>query len=231
MITHFKTEQFSGPLDLLLQLIQNNKLDITTVALSEVTEQYLHYLDSLEEKNAEDLADFLVIATRLLLIKSKNLLPQLLPDDDDGPTLEAQLRLYKMFVDVSKKVNTLWLRPAHAVFRVESPRKAVGFIPPANATLEALHTSMVQLVNRLRPPKALPETRIDRTVSIKEKIDTIRRLLQKSKHIGFHDVVSEARNRTEVIVTFLAILELMKQRFVALEQEDSFGDIVISPIS
>ncbi len=229
----FTFEQFEGPLDLLLALLEEEKLTIGEVSLSRVTEQYLHYLDQMEEKNPDELADFLVVATRLLLLKSKSLLPQFgMTDEEEGQSLEDQLRLYKRFVDVSKKFHKAWLGPDRAVFRIEPPRKKEGFVPPVNVTAEALRQSMVRLVYRLAPPKPLPETRIDATISMKEKIDRIRDLLRatRGKELSFHEVLEESRNKTEIIVSFLALLELMKQQQLALHQQDSFSDIVITPI-
>jgi len=98
-------EQFQGPLDLLLRLIEKEKLDITEVALSKVTEQYLKHLELIEESLPEDLADFLVIATKLLYIKSKALLPYLYPEDDDETDLAEQLKMYKLFLEAAKKLD------------------------------------------------------------------------------------------------------------------------------
>jgi segregation and condensation protein A len=86
---------------------------------------------------------------------------------------------------------------------------------------------MVQLVNRLRPPKALPRTVIDKSISVQEKIDRIRELFRRVNALSFHEILNESRNRTEIIMSFMALLELMKQRVVVLTQEEQFGDIVI----
>lgn len=229
-MTHIKVGEFEGPYDLLLSLISENKLHISELALSEVTEQYLAYLDSLEEYNPADLADFLVVATKLLFLKSKHLLPQFATEEDDGPSLEEQLKLYKAFVEASKKINTLWLAQRHGSFRVEPPRKADGFVAPTNLDTDAMHQSMVQLVKRLAPPKALPQTYIDKAVSMKQKIDHVRSLLKKKKTLLFSEVIESSQNKTEVIVGFLALLELVKQRTIGLSQEEAFGDIVIRNI-
>lgn len=222
-----KLEQFSGPLDLLLSLIAEEKLDITTIALSHVTEQYLQYLEQAGEKNADELADFLVVATRLLLLKSRALIPQLSPEPDDGPSLEAQLRLYKVFVDVSKKIQRLWLSPNRGEWRIEPLRRAEAFVPPDHVDLARLHGTMVQLINRLRPPKALPRTVIDKSVSVQEKIDYIRELFRRVKACSFHEMMNQSRSRTEIIVSFMAVLELMKQQVIIITQEEQFGDILI----
>lgn len=227
MSVEFTLEQFSGPLDLLLSLLDDQKLSISDISLSHVTEQYLYHIEQLEETNAQDLADFLLVATRLLLLKSRALLPQFLPEEDEGPDLADQLRLYKAFIAASKKVHDVWLSSSRSVFRVEPPRKAEGFVPPQNLTLDEVRKSMVQLVSRLKPRKPLPQTRIDSTVSMKQKIHHIRTLLKNRKKAGFHELVASRQNRTELIVSFLALLELAKQKTVSLHQEETFSDIMI----
>lgn len=230
MNAEIKLEQFSGPLDLLLSLLSEQKLSISELALSQITEQYLDYLDKLGENRTEELADFLVIATRLLLLKSKSLLPQFSPEEEEEPSLEDQLKLYKKFLDASKKMNKIWMNDQKSSFRVEPPRMPEGFIPPSNLTLDFIHESMVQLVNRIAPPKPLPKTEIDRTISVKEKIAQIRKLLQRKKITGFFEILENAENKTEVIVGFLALLELLKQGNVGLKQQGVFGDITIEKV-
>lgn len=229
-MVHFKLEQFSGPLDLLLGLLQDQKLDITTIALSEVTEQYLMYIEEIEETAAEDIADFLVIATRLLLLKSQTLLPQFSLEEEPEGDLSAQLRLYKAFVDASKHINTLWLEDKRSAFRTEPKRFSVDVIPPQNMTLDLLKQSMIQLVNRLKPLKALPQARIDKAVSLKEKIAKIQAIIKKIKKFNFFEIIEESQNKTDVIVSFLAILELVKQKEIFLKQEDTFADIMIERV-
>jgi segregation and condensation protein A len=226
----FTTKQFSGPLDLLLSLISEEKMSITEIAISEVTEQYVRYVDGLEEDqiSPEELADFLVVAAKLLLIKSRALLPLFAVEEEDGPSLADQLRLYKAFVDASKWINSMWLDPNQGFFRLEPLRKSEGFVPPANATVETLHGSMLQLLLRLAPPKPLPKTTLDKGVSLKDKITNLKLLIAKHKSILFHHTVENMQNKTEMIVSFLALLELVKQEEVQFQQETHFGDILVS---
>lgn len=222
-------EQFTGPLDLLLSLIADEKMSVGELALSKVTEQFVAYVESLEEDqiSPEELADFLVVAAKLLLLKSKALLPMFLKEEEDGPSLAEQLRLYKAFVDASKAVNTLWLQTGMGFFRIEPMRKPAGFVPPANVTMDSVHRTMIQLINRLAPPKPLPRTSMDKAVSLKEKINTLKTLIQKHKNMLFHHTIDNVRNKTEVIVSFLALLELVKQQEIMFSQETQFGDIII----
>ena len=223
----FKLQQFSGPLDLLLNLIEEQKLPITELSLSAVTEQYLSYLDTLEEEKTDEMADFLVIASRLLLMKAKALLPQFLPEEETGPSLEDQLRLYKKFVEASRFLNKRWLAPIRSFFRIEPVRKASGFVPPLNATQTTVHKSMLQIVARLKPPKPIPQIEMDKTVSVKEVIERIRTLLKNQKQFVFQSALKGKENKTEMILGFLALLELVKQQVVHLEQQSHFGDIMV----
>lgn len=221
-------ESFSGPLDLLLTLLDQQKLHITDIALSEITEQYISYLDGLSEERERELADFLVIATKLLFLKSRSLLPQLFPEEEkDGPSLEEQLRLYRRFREASMQLNERWEANARAFFRTEPTRRVDNAPPPENLRVESLRISMVQLLDRLKPPKPLPKTQIDRTVSIKEKIKDIQAELRRVKQANFFGLIQDRNNTSEVIVGFLALLELVKQRHIGIAQEASFSDIVI----
>lgn len=224
-------EQFSGPLDMLLSLIERQKLPISEVSLSAVTEQYLTLIEHLEEKNPDDLADFLVVAAKLLLYKSRMLLPHFLPDDeDDGPTLEDQLRLYHAFLDASKHINSRWLSGKYALFRVEPPRKLEGFVPPFNMSLGIMEQNMIQLVSQLQPAKELPSTMIDKTVTLKHTIEKIRNMFKKGTNLSFNKILGGSQNKTEIIISFLALLELVKQRHILLKQDSQFSDILITNI-
>ena len=224
---NFQLKQFTGPLDLLLGLIQERKLDISQVALAQVTGQYLRYLDTMTERQPDELADFLVIAARLLLRKARQLLPDMSPEEEEGPSLEEQLRLYQAFVKVSRQIERRWGGSERAVFRLEPPRRPANFAPPENLAKDTLRDIMIQLLRRIEPPLALPLATIEKTISVKEKIDFIRSLLARRKQVSFQELLAGAGSRTEVIVSFLALLELAKQQFVQLRQSEQFGDIAI----
>ncbi len=229
MSTDLKLEKFAGPLDLLLQLVDQEKLSITEIALAKVTEQFFSYLDKLEKNRPEELADFLVVAARLIYLKSHSLLQYAYPEEEDnGPGLADQLKLYKQYVEASKTVNSLWEANKIAYGRIEPPVKNKEFVLPANATTNNLYNSMVFLLNRLKPTEPLPKVSIDHSISIKQKIDSIRNLLSSGKELSFKNLLSSAQNKTEVIVSFLAILELVKQQSVRFRQVDAFADLLVT---
>ncbi len=228
MSTDLKLEKFEGPLDLLLQLVDQEKLSITEIALAKVTEQFFSYLDKLEKNRPEELADFLVVAARLIYLKSHHLLQYAYPEEEEnGPGLADQLKLYKQYVDASKVVNSLWEANKIAYGRTEPPVKNKEFVLPSNAAVKNLHDSIVYLLSRLKPMEALPKVTIDHSVSIKQKIDAIRNLLKSGKELNFKNILSSAQNKTEVIVSFLAILELVKQQSVRFRQVNSFEDLLV----
>ncbi len=226
----FKLQQFTGPLDLLLNLVGEQKMDISEVSLSTVTEQYLKYLEQIETKEPEEMADFLLIAARLLLLKSKKLLPMLQPEEDEGPSLEDQLRLYQAFVEASKKLNKRWLSGARADFRVEPARCPKEFVPPKNLNQKLLQEFFLKLLQRIKPLPELPQARMDKAVSVRDKIETIRALLQKAESVSFRELLGKASNRSEIIASFLALLELVKAENIVLRQKKTFEDILIEKL-
>ena len=225
-----KLEQFSGPLDLLLALIEQEKLNIGEIALSKVTEQYFEYLNKLEEQRPEELADFLVIATKLVYLKSRNLLPQLSLEEEDGPSLADQLKMYKRYIEASRDIQKLWDKNLVAYGRVEPPVKPEGFVLPANAGTDDLYLFFTVLLKRLKPLCPLPKVSIDRAISVKEKIANIFNLLKTRKKLSFIQLLSESENKTEVIISFLAVLELIKSGSASVNQKNTFSDLEIYKI-
>ncbi len=223
-------DQFSGPFSLLISLIEDEKLSLTEVSLSKVTEQYLSYLEGLDEKKADELSDFLVVASRLLLLKARLLLPQLQPLEDEGPNLADQLRLYKMFVKASRYIQSSWISSRISYGRSEPMRKATEFVIPGNVTTLSVHESMLRLLKKIRPPKPLPQVNIDKSVSLRDTIDQFKNILKKLNEITFDKMISKKANKTEILISFLAILELVKQRMVTLQQESTFATIHIQKI-
>ncbi|PIT88315.1 MAG: hypothetical protein COU29_00800 [Candidatus Magasanikbacteria bacterium CG10_big_fil_rev_8_21_14_0_10_36_32] len=228
MSTEIKLEKFQGPLDLLLQLIEQEELNITEISLSKVTEQYFDYLSRLDESRPEELADFLVIATKLVYLKSRNLLPYLSAEEDDGLSLADQLKMYKRYIEASLHVNKFWTAGQIAYGRHEPPIKLDHFILPLNATVEDLKNSFIGLLKKIKPLSPLPKITIDRTVSVKNQIDYIYNLLKQQKQVSFSSILIKAENRTEVIASFLALLELVKQLKITINQKQSFEDILIT---
>lgn len=229
-MVNIKVTQFEGPLDLLLQLIEKNELDISTVSLSEITEQYLGTLEHVQRMHPDELADFLVIAAKLLYIKSKILLPQLELPEEEGISLEDQLKLYKTFVDAAENVRKLF-RKRHVMYgREHTATIEPSFSPPPSVHLESLHTVFTDILKKIEPLFVIPESVIIRTISIQERIHSIRELVQSHVSLNFGKLLESATSRTEIIVTFLALLELVKQRTAMVVQDENFSEIKIEHV-
>lgn len=235
----FSTDKFQGPLGLLLQLIESEQMDITEIALATIADQYVAYVEQAENIDPEEIADFLVIAARLLYIKSKALLPYLSTEseEEDISDLERQLRMYKEFVEASLQVQSLIGRgqTLFAPVFVKGGRRGLQleavFAPPAKLTAVDLANTWRQLLGRLRPTdKKLPEERLEPKISIDERIVHIRALLADQLSLSFQRFLEKAQSRVEVIVNILAVLELAKQRELVFEQEELFSEIRVLKI-
>lgn len=226
---HVKVHTFEGPLDLLLQLIEQEELDISQVALAEVTEQYLLALEQAEGIPADELADFLVVAAKLLLIKSRILLPQLAVEGaEEASDLERQLKIFKEYLEASKGVSKL-IHKRKFTFGRGKPAVVISetFSPPPHLTAEKMRELFLGVLREIEPVIALPKAVVERTVSIAEKIEIIRSLILDKAIVSFQSVMQEAKSRTDVIVSFLAVLELVKQRTVMVTQSALFKEIAI----
>lgn len=226
-----KLEKFEGPLDLLLQLIESEDLPITEVSLAKVTEQYVEHLQTLEQKNPDELADFLVVAAKLLLIKSRVLLPALeVGLEEDGFSLEDQLKLYREYAAASRRVGQFISKHRFAFAREKALFQTGVFAPPTGVTPQKLVAVFLDVLSALLPIMELPKSAVLRTLSIKEKIEELRSLILKRAETSFSAMIRGARNKTEIIVSFLALLELIKQKIINVSQENIFEDISIKRI-
>ncbi len=228
-----ETPVFQGPLDLLLHLIERAELDITKIALAQVTEQYLAYLARLEDRSPDEVSAFLVVAARLLQIKSEALLPRpprrTEDEEDIGETLVEQLRLYKAF-----KERAEWLRQRHQAGLRTFLRTAPP--PKVEARVDFSGLTVADLVEAARRAMSIAYQPPLRTVvappkiTIRQKIRDLIQALRRRGRISFQrEVVRRARSRLEVVVSFLALLELVKQRLVVAHQPALFADIEVEP--
>jgi len=224
-----KIEKFEGPFDLLLQMIEKEEMNITDISLSHIADQFVEHIERMDNLNPVEMADFLVVAAKLLWIKSKALLPSIELEGEDGSDLAAQLKIYKEYRDASLVIHKMILGK-HFTFVRERPSLGVGdilFNPPTWLTKERLIQVMREILEDLEPIVRLPRGVVKSAISIQEKIQHIRELIQQNIEIKFHAIVSKAKNKVEIIVHFLAVLELLKHRHIIVRQEEMFGEINI----
>ena len=232
---HFQLPVFEGPLDVLLRLIEREELDITTVALAQVADQYLAHVRAMEAPNPATLSAFLVMAGRLLLLKSRALLPRppasRSPDDpiDEGEALAQQLREYQRFKQVAALLHARQEQGQRTYGRVTAPPLPTLPRPDKlDVTLDQMITAMqrrLRLMQELQPPDVpLPAPKI---LTVPEMSQQIRDRLKTQEWLDFTDLLSLAVQRVEVIVTLWSVLEMLKRHEVTVEQHDLFGPIMI----
>jgi segregation and condensation protein A len=231
---HFHLQQFEGPLDLLLSLIEKEKLDITQVSLAQVADQYLeHIQEDKENISLEHLSSFLSVAARLILIKSKALLPILSFSDDEEmmmDDLEAHLRAYQRFREAAARLGELFARSKAAYIRESFLGERAVFYPPEGLSASDLRAHFLDVLGGIPVFEALPEKEIRAVITLEEKIATLQRTLSERAESSFAELVAQAKDRVEIVVSFLAVLELVKQRFIFVEQGGTFSDIRIKKL-
>ncbi|MBM3204564.1 hypothetical protein FJZ48_01105 [Candidatus Uhrbacteria bacterium] len=224
-----RVHDFEGPLDLLLQLIEGEKMEITNVSLMAVTEPFVKQVEAQKGKvPPEELADFLVIAAKLIYLKSKALLPSFLdPALEEGPDLESQLRLYKAFVEAARQIGEMAMSGSSLYGRSKrmSRMMSQGFVAPTGVSSQVLRDLYQRVIQRLEPLIQLPKAAVERVISIEDKILELGERVKRHMKTSFHRFLAEAKDRGEMIVSFLALLELIKLRSVNVTQEHVFHDI------
>lgn len=227
MVYQIKLKQFEGPLDLLLKLIEGQKLDVTRLSLANVANQYLEYLDR-ENVSLENMADFLSIAAKLILIKSKALLPVLElseEEEEDIECLEKQLAEHKKFKDASQKMGAIF-NTGNVCFSRESFLNAtVVFNPPKNVNIFDIKKAFIKILSEIPIIEKLEEKMVREVITLEEKINHLQNVLREKLETSFSEIAFKAQDKIEVVVSFLAMLELVKQRIIQVEQGELFSEI------
>jgi len=231
---------FEGPLELLLQLIEKNQLDISEVSLLQVADQYLASVQELKDDNGSDtvesLADFIVIGARLMLLKSRALLPRDPDEEEDedeedvGRELVQMLEEYRRYrdaVSVLRTIDSSGLRafPTRSVAPTKS-QAPQGL--PDSVTLDLLSRIVREALDRADTQKPKHEVALRREpVTVEQRVQDLRNRLRPGGRLSFRQWIEDAQTRVEVIVTFLAILELYKSRAIEMQQDENYGDILV----
>ncbi len=245
--------EFSGPLEKLLQLIEAEKMDINEVSLAKVTDDFLRYLETFKsglDVNAEGmadaenkfrvdlrvLADFVSVASKLIFLKSKYLLPGLALSEEeeaDIKDLESRLHIYQQLKPAIKLIHQLWATSHHSFSRPYFLGRGTGnipgqtmFYPGENLSTEALTAALSNIFDSIKTYDLETETIKEKIVTLEEKISEVLGRIQKEGDMHFNTLSGE-KSRGEMIVVFLAILHLAREQLVLLEQMDNFSDIMV----
>jgi len=225
------TPVYEGPLDLLLQLIERAELDITSLALAQVTDQYLEHLRLIEDRSADEVSAFLVVAARLVQIKSEALLPR--PpkrepgEEDPGEALAMQLRWYKRFRQIADLLGERESSGLRTYLRLAPAPKLEGTLDLSGVTVVDLTAAAKTLIEQANHRMPLGALVTPPRVTIREKILLIAQNLTRSRVTTFRKLIGKHRSRLDIVVTFLALLELVKRQFVQVRQEKLFGEIAL----
>lgn len=224
-----KAGEFEGPFELLLELIENEKLSINKVSLTDVADKYLEYVKNLQDFPIDEVAGFLLVASTLMLIKSRSLLPSMKLTQEEEQSigdLEKRLAIYRDIKRLSLHIkdrfgkNKLYERESFSGILPE-------FIEPKEIQTITLFEALKKVLINLPVKEIFPEAAVKKVISLEEKIRDIIGRIEKGIQASFSDINKEAQNKGEVIVNFLAVLELARRGLVIVNQEDHFGNISI----
>lgn len=244
MELNVKLQAFEGPLDLLLHLIDKNKVNIYDIPIVEITNQYMEYIEEMKKQDLNIMSEFLVMAATLLDIKSKMLLPKVETEDDEDEVdpraeLVEQLLEYKMYKCMSYELRDRQMGAEQVFYKERTlPDEVLQFEQPidlnqlmADVTLQKLSTVFQSVMrrqeNRVDPIRSQFGTIRKEEVSMEDKMVYVREYAKKHAKFSFRTLLEAQASKTEIIVTFLSILELMKDGTISIFQEHTFDDIYI----
>ncbi len=227
---------FQGPMDLLLKLIEQEELPITSVSLVQITGQYLAHLAEMEELQPEGIAEFLVMAARLIYIKSAALLPRPAAEseeeeEDPAETLARQLREYKLFKQRAALLQTLEEAGQRAYVRLAPPPQLQKRLEPGGLNVATLLDALYAVLEDLEAPPRPIHSIAPLDITIDACMAALKKGLAGGKSVHFRQFLGQARGRIEVLVHFLALLEMIKLGEIAVRQEKMFGEIVIEGVA
>lgn len=225
-------DKFSGPLDLLLSLIEEKKMAIGEIVLSQVTDQFLEYLKKVQEDEYYQrvLANFLVVASRLILIKSRTLLPNLVlsqEEEGDIKDLEERLKAYQQIKIWGRELGK-WTKNRTSYFGRDSYlNMPVVFYPPQNISADDLYKIYESFLKTLPQIEKLEEKNLQRVITLEQKIQELRARITMAVEASFADISRGVKTKIDVILSFLAVLMLCRTKVLELSQNEIFGDIKI----
>ena len=222
-----KTQVFEGPLDLLLSLIEKRKLMINDVSLAKVTDDFIEHLQNREVYSIKDTSDFLLIASTLLLIKSRSLIPSLdlsLEEKTDIKDLELKLKIYKKLKELSVNIKNNFGK--QIIFFPNARKAEPVFSPDKEMNIENLSKAIFEVIKNLPKFEVKPKVKVTKVISLEEMITSLTKRVQSSLKMSFKDFSGIGKvEKVNVIISFLAMLELVKQGIIEVNQKDKFADI------
>ena len=221
-----KTPVFEGPLDLLLDLVEKRKLFVSDLSLATVTDDFVRYIETHEEFPIEESAEFIVIASTLMLLKSRSLLPNLpLTEEETASIEDLELRL-KLFEKTRELANELKKLFGKSVIFEKQPSKkeVVVFSPDAKTNMASLNEALLRVLESLPKKEALPKVTVQKIITLEATIEKLAERISKGMKMKFGEVYKR-EDKVSVIVGFLAVLELVKRGVLRVNQNENRGEI------
>lgn len=244
MVYEVQLESFQGPLELLYQLVKKNRIEISNISLASITEQYLDYLDKLQEFNLDYASEFMLIATELIAIKARTILPQddEIDEENEENKLVRRLKEYHLFKKISlvlrdfeEKSCKMFSRPINeesfinADIRVDLDLELSQLITAYNKAINSLSIKEEE-EDHNAVKSHFPDFKFEE-IKIEDKIrEIVKRLLETESGLSFKDLINNRKNRIEIVVTFLSILELVRQSKIRVKQDKVFSNINLSRV-
>lgn len=223
-----KTENFEGPLELLLSLIEKKKLLINDISLAKITDDYILHLRESENKTIRENSHFILIASILLLIKSKSLLPtlELTEEEEDSiEDLEKRLKIYKRIKETEKYITGLFMENP-TFFKDSNPQQEPIFAPSKKINLEAIKIAIFSILNNLPKKEIIPKTVVKKIISLEETINNLTKKIQQNINLSFREFSNyNQEKKVNIVISFLAMLELVKEGIIEVQQNNNFEDI------
>ena len=239
-----KLQVFEGPLDLLLHLIEKNKIDIYDIPIVEITNQYMEYIKAMQKEDLNIMSEFLVMAATLLDIKCRMLLPKEVneegEEEDPRQELVEQLLEYKMYKFMSYELKDRELDGDRIMYKTASiPDEVKGYVPPVDLDKLLGDLTLVQLNRIFKEVMKRQESKVDpvrskfgkiekEEVTLPDKLDSVTEYARSHRKFGFRALLKKQSSKVQVVVTFLAILQLMKEGVIFIEQNQPFDEIMIT---
>lgn len=232
-----KTHNFEGPFPMLLELIEKRKLHINDVSLASITDDYLKNIQTINADTISDVSEFIQVASTLILIKSRSILPGFALTDEeeqDADELKRRLELYAIISDISVEISKQYGKKILIMASGIPYKQEVAFRPGENLNADLLYNLSENILRTVPKKEAKPEVRIEKTITIEEMFDKLMDRIEKAVQLSFFDVSGKSvgtktkAEKVTVIVSFLAMLELVRNGIISAEQGESYGDISMS---
>lgn len=235
-----KTNVFEGPIAVLYEMIDSRKLSISELSLVEITDDFIRFVQGLDDEVKQEVASFISMAAVLVFLKSKSLLPSnILEEEEDRSSeiLENQLKAYGLIKSVLKDLQSLYGKTPFVAAKVKPLPQEITFFPDPNMNADAFAQYIDSRLKELEPEiKELQEVKVDRKIKIEDALNHVRSVIKKLKNLNFSKIYSiegigderlREKTKKNVVILFLSLLELVKLGEIDVVQESGFGDMLI----